>query len=41
MDVLGAMVGIYDYELVANPNMLLPLRFENEIATLFDRVHHA
>jgi hypothetical protein len=47
MDVLRAMVGIYDYNMVlevrllANPNMLLLLRFENDIATLFDRVHHA
>lgn len=47
MDVLRAMVGIYDYnmvlevQLLANPNMFLPLRFKNDIAALFDRVHHA
>jgi hypothetical protein len=40
MDVLRAMVVIYDYNMVSAVQ-LLALRFENDIATLFDRVHHA
>jgi hypothetical protein len=46
MDVLRALLGIYDcimpleVQLPANPDASL-LGFENNITTLFDRVHHA
>jgi len=40
MDVICAMVGIHDYTIV-NRDTFLFLRFENDITTLLNRLHHA